>query len=63
MTKNKNVFGQPICEKERCPAYRYQKGYGDFCDVGLEFTGRINPKEYGLLCKLPIGIELRKVIE
>lgn len=64
MMKDKNIFGQSICEKEKCPAYQFEKGLGDWCDAGLEFTGRTNDlKEFGLLCKLPVGIELIRVNE
>ena len=59
--KDKNIFGQSICLKEKCLAYHYDRDYGGYCDAKLEFTGRINSKGYGMLCKLPIGIELRKV--
>lgn len=61
--KDKNVFGQSICEKEKCLAYHYDECYGGYCDANLYYTGRINEREFGMLCKLPVGIELRKVIE
>jgi hypothetical protein len=52
--KEKNVFGQSLCLKQKCPGYH--KEGGGFCDARLNFTGK-----GGMLCKLPIGIELKYV--
>lgn len=65
-----NVFGQRICALGDCPLWFESKehpDYGRFCEAQMDYIGSIGVKagkrQYGVLCKLPIGFKVVRVDE
>jgi len=64
MKPKTNIFGQRICDKDKCVAWVTEEPMyeGDticgHCLAGLDYLGRVSisddPVVYGLMCHLPV---------
>lgn len=65
-----NVFGQRICALKDCPVWfesEEHPEYGSFCEAHMDYPGTVGviggKRQYGVLCKLPIGFKVVRVEE